>query len=83
MSEWQSIETAPKRTDWRHDDARIIATDGNIVSTSYWSYSSNEWRNESECEDYGYPGEGSCPGHASWKPTHWMPLPPPPEAKNA
>ena len=35
------------------------------------------WKDESEPEDYGYPGEGGIAGHGDWSPTHWMHLPKP------
>jgi len=77
MSEWQPIETAPRTTAYGQSDIRILATDGETVSGTYWDHSSKEWRNESEPEDYGYPGSGGIAGHASWRPTKWMHFPDP------
>jgi hypothetical protein len=77
MAEWQPIETAPK-------DKRSILVAGGTFETSnsmagaypftgpmIASYADNgEWRGE------------NCGGHDEFyyiRPTHWMPLPNPPE----
>lgn len=70
MSDWQPIETAPR------DGTTFIATDGNEVEPvyyvrySHWSVGEYDLRYSSRQE-----GEESL-----WfNPTHWMPLPKPPE----
>lgn len=71
---WQTIETAPK------DGTHIMLSDGERVSLGGWITDI----------DQGAEYEGQI-GMASWWsvdlgpngdcPTHWMPLPPPPEQK--
>lgn len=70
MSEWQSLENAPR------DGTRIlICTERNYIRnirTSYWGRPNFEYaRNK---------GEGWVNGGAA-EPTHWMPLPPLPEMR--
>jgi hypothetical protein len=64
---WQPIETAPK------DGTRFLAPsiDGRTVTIGLWS---DQWG--------GY-WDDLTVGHLNgqWHPTHWMPLPPPPEAE--
>jgi hypothetical protein len=69
MSEWQSIETAPK------DGEHILlfgALKRDVVTIGFWYEPERNW--------YGWyhPRAGMDGG---LKPTHWMPLPAPPEAK--
>lgn len=63
MSGWQSIETAPR------DGTEIIAyfgmTNPKYAESVRWSHGQWAW-----AQDGDYPLDG---------PTHWMPLPPPPE----
>lgn len=65
MSEWQPIETAPK------DGSRLLAY-------------SKGWDHEQKDQEIAWWNESS--GLFRWqsgtivKPTHWMPLPSPPEA---
>lgn len=72
MTEWQSIETAPR------DGTRILVT-GNL-----WNYSKCI-REYIPVTVYWYDGawETSYPQkrHAG-EPSHWMPLPPPPKKSN-
>lgn len=77
--DWQPISTAPKDGEW------IIATDGREVEPlawvedgygdgyTGWAYGSTSWGGTL------YDGTND----AAMKPTHWMPLPPPPYATKA
>lgn len=77
LAEWQDIASAPR------DGAEIIVTDGKTVATA----STDEFCDDTEW--YLSAGGYSCdkneyelrmfPG----KPTHWMPLPTPPQAPEA
>ena len=69
MAEWMPIESAPR------DGQKILGWnkwDGVLVFERY-RYGSNDrfegWRAVYDCEDFAGP------------PTHWMPLPEPPEVK--
>jgi hypothetical protein len=63
MSEWQPIETAPK------DGTEILAWDGSVRTTAVWWVPGKQWSLVS-------PGEYAEDSEV-W-PTHWMPLPEPP-----
>jgi len=67
MSEWKDISTAPK------DGTRILAPNlmERSVTIGVWT------------ELYGGCWYDLTVGHLNgyWKPTHWMPLPPPPAPK--
>lgn len=63
-SKWQPIKTAPK------DGTRVILSSANIVVTGFWSPSSSVWLCDWSAGN-GDPKE---------KPTHWQPLPEPPQA---
>ena len=69
MSEWQSIETAPK------DGTLFLGyrdSDG-CVREAYRVQ-------RDDCEMWCFGGSSGAENIAPWlKPTHWMPLPPPPE----
>jgi hypothetical protein len=64
VSEWQPIETAPK------DGTRILifgareCYGGDYISLAYW--------------DHWWRGDYDEPVYVD-EPTHWMPLPPPPQ----
>ena len=77
MSEWQSIETAPKDGEpvliWKPDERMV----GEYMMAAYWcdvqdgfvpvgGYHKQGYRSTVTETDQGYP-------------THWMPLPAPPE----
>ena len=64
MSEWKPIETAP------YDQRAVLAahSKSGIIAVA--------WRNAVGSDRYGRYGEHDG---RYWKPTHWMPLPPPPE----
>ena len=68
MSDWRPIETAPKDG----TEVRLLCPGG---------------EDRGHYDDYNgrFPGEWSIPGewstrHGHGEPTHWMPLPEPPEA---
>lgn len=63
MSEWQTIETAPK-------DGDIFLAWERGVSMAFWSVEFKKW---SDCAEQHFYGDDS-----EFKPTHWMPLPKPP-----
>lgn len=71
---WQPIETAPKR------GGNVLLWDGNRIEIGSWRKDDNERGRKKRwlLNDYD---DFSC-GMASTpiQPTHWMPLPPPPEA---
>lgn len=67
MDKWQPIETAPK-------DGSAILTFPHYVVTSYDELL-NGFARWSECEDQSV--------LLRPQPTHWMPLPSPPEPPNA
>jgi hypothetical protein len=75
MSTWQPIETAPR------DSSIFIVTDGSFSSPA--SYVAGRWRFWDEtCVDET---SGNVTGILNFwiaphGPTHWMPLPAPPEA---
>lgn len=76
MSDWRLIETAPM------DGTRILALDINAfcldardglccgIATVWWDDDDGEWRDH---------GDMGANGTAPFEPTHWMPLPAPPE----
>jgi hypothetical protein len=75
VNEWQPIETAPK------DGARIdiwvewtskTGVRGKRIPNCYWHRKANAWK--TDC----YYKDGWCHWRGE-KPTHWMPLPEPPE----
>lgn len=73
--EWQDITSAPK------DTTRILGFDPHQwgdeqVSTTY--FTSGKWIFEAEIEAVGWEDYR----HATWDPTHWMPLPMPPKPKD-
>ena len=63
---WQPIETAPK------DGTNILAREGDIIALVWWEDVTQEWR------DYGDMGAA---GMTVFEPTHWMHLPPLPNAQ--
>jgi hypothetical protein len=81
MSEWQPIETAPK------DGTEVLLAVGGIVDTGNWQAESPVGLESGVIVDpvlpegwYGL--RGLCPWDGV-QPTHWMPLPEPPQAVNA
>jgi hypothetical protein len=66
-NEWQSIETAPK--------------DGNIL-TAWWAPAEHEWIIRTALVFAGrFHAHGGSPYTVHYEPTHWMPLPAPPEPR--
>lgn len=71
MSEWQPIETAPK------DGTEVLLF---FVSDVPWQASSKGicigfWGDDGSNAWYAFESDSNALGN----PTHWMPLPPPPE----
>lgn len=66
MSEWQAIDTAPK------DDLVLLSCVGWPAARG------GKW----PVKVGGYWSGGWNVFGASWKPTHWMPLPSPPPLRN-
>lgn len=77
---WQPIETAPKDGSkvllWVEDypDTHIVDDGMPCAVTATWSEFMGEWN---LLMAWGYESEEGVYG----VPTHWMPLPPPPESK--
>jgi len=72
--EWQPIETAPKNTHV------IIGCSGSASQEARWLHA----RVVGDGNEGWYSSDSDVTGYNSWRvnpPTHWMPLPPPPEAK--
>jgi hypothetical protein len=65
MSEWRPINTAPK------DGTLILAWDGRAALLAYWGRSN-------AVNPFGWIG-GHCHINHIDQPTHWMPLPDPPQ----
>lgn len=70
---WRTIRTAPKNGE------RVLVTDGIIVEIAFWAEDYNT-RKKSWC--IAHSGDDFATGsyYAHAEPTHWQPLPPPPEA---
>jgi hypothetical protein len=71
--QWQPIATAPK-------DGRVILvakTGSKVPLPAYWNAAESNfyrhWDGSRLDQEYALSGP--------WSPTHWMPLPPPPEAE--
>lgn len=63
--QWQPIETAPK------DGREILASEYGYVEIAFWSGGVSKWIGP--CDSFGDP--------VVMAPTHWMPLPAPPEGE--
>lgn len=63
---WQPISTAPK------DGTDILGYDGYQMTTVTW-FEIGKW--------WSLVAPGSYAEDSEWTPTHWMPLPEPPEVK--
>lgn len=70
---WMDIKTAPR------DGTRILGYGDCYygVSITSWCDIWREWVCEAETADDGH----GWSGHDTFKPTHWMPLPKPPETE--
>lgn len=77
MSKWQPIETAPFVTGGtphfpKRRTAEMLVWDGSRVRISYWSPYAQGWLDTDE---------GEIIIAMDPQPTHWMPLPTPPNSK--
>lgn len=78
---WQPIETAPK------DGTAILLTNGKDVAEGHWFFEEGgttehrdlDGRYIGQTESDGYDGWMDWDGGMQPDPTHWMPLPAPPE----
>jgi len=75
MSEWRTIDTAPK------DGTRVLVCTNGQIAIAWWNERPNVWNEpavpcwtEFEPEDYFYAVHLTD----EFAPTHWMPLPEPP-----
>ena len=66
MSDWQPIETAPK------DGTAVLGYHSGKMTTVYFEFWGGPWK---------LVAPGSCAEEDDWEPTHWMPLPSPPQEK--
>jgi hypothetical protein len=64
MTDWQTIETAPK------DGSDILIVRLNRVRVGFWRPKEGRW---------GFYGAGGVWAEKNNPPTHWMPLPEPPK----
>ena len=72
--EWRLIETAPK------DGTRIVAIGKTKNGHSHLRATITRWHEMAEAPVYGVGWEYAAPGYCDlFEPTHWMPLPAPPE----
>lgn len=69
MSEWQPISTAPK------DEEFIVGRMGVVVCTMGWDDEDARWFTFNQIWEHHAQKYKSAP----WTPSHWMPLPQPPE----
>lgn len=76
MSEWQTIETAPRMQTILMFAVTDIADDGEArnwkMATGFWHSSNRAWR-----------WDGRGVRSYDIQPTHWMPLPAPPAERGA
>ena len=74
MSDWQTIESAPK------DGAAVLVyTNGGQVTEAYWSSDNQSWILRFYDEDNRFLRAKGGMEIFHISPTHWMPLPPPPK----
>lgn len=67
MTEWNSdMDSAPK------DGTHVLIVDSGVVSEAYWAYEGGGWWLANT-----YPTDYT--DGQIYAPTHWQPLPPPPE----
>jgi len=76
---WQPIETAPK--DGGIDAQRVLLLFANgDVSVAYWDlYYAEGGRGYQGCDAWIEPVSGELLANQYNEPTHWQPLPPPPQ----
>ncbi len=63
-TKWQPIETAPKDGDW------VLSWDGECLAIVHWSEYYEGFIVSHDAEEYAW---------QNYSPTHWMPLPEPPD----
>ena len=68
---WLPIESAPK------DRTKVLLTDGKEVSQGWY----DEWDRTFVRHDEAQAGDGFSVHYDEWKPTHWQPIPNPPQGK--
>ena len=68
---WLPIESVPK------DYEKVLLTDGKEVSQGWH----DKWDQTFVRHDEARAGDGFLAYYDDWKPTHWMPLPKPPETR--
>ena len=87
---WQPIETAPRdgtplllwcpgMCSWNRKDGMPDLVVGLWWVDPYSSRDLGAWYSDVGDVDQGYESTGAYFEHESLRPTHWMPLPPPPE----
>lgn len=73
MSQWRPIETAPK-------DGTPVLVARNLDDWWGWNVGWATWEGEGYVSGWVSRGFGETPGNLGLAhPTHWMPLPPPPQ----
>lgn len=83
QSDWRPIESAPK------DGTAILLTNGKDVAEGHWffeeggttEYRDLDGRYIGQTDSDGYDGWMDWDGGMQPDPTHWMPLPAPPEVQ--
>jgi hypothetical protein len=79
---WLSIESAPR------DGSEVLLCCPTLDNWQRWltgkivigAFMDGRWFSDASCElDYGYESTGAFLTHEPVHPTHWMPLPKPPE----
>jgi len=66
MTEWQTIETAPR------DGLSVLGYANGEMAVIYWWYE-DSWQIDVA---------KICASESCWWPTHWMPLPKPPKTES-
>ncbi len=78
MGEWQSIESAPR------DGSCFVATNGKLAFRTKWQRYHENYLHQNGGPTYHYSWSAEeSDSHFSWNPTHWMPLPTPPQPQEA
>ena len=74
--DWQPIETAPK------DGTEILGVLGATIAVTYWDDKAYEWREKERIHGGWAWNLDECEYMTAWCPTHWMPLPEPPNPQD-